>query len=228
MGFREKGELRDRIHVFRNRQEAGQMLASMLGEYRNTDALVMAIPSGGVPVGVEIARELHIPMDVIIVRKIQIPFNPEAGFGAMSPDGAVILNERLMERLNLSLQEIDRQIERTRENIVRREKLFRKGKMIPLMRNKTVIIVDDGLASGYTMLAALNFIRTKDPSNIIVAVPTASARTADMMVQEVDELICPNIRSGLTFAVADAYKDWYDVDEAEVISILDAYSGASS
>lgn len=228
MGILELRELRDRLHVFRDRQDAGRMLASMLVKNRNSDALVMAIPSGGVPVGIEIARELHIPMDVIIVRKIQIPFNPEAGFGAMGPDGTVILNEHLMERLNLSSQEIDRQIERTRENILRREKLFRKGNMIPSIRNKTVILVDDGLASGYTMLAALTFTRRKGPSRIIAAVPTASARTADMINQEVDELICLNIRSGFTFAVADAYENWYDVDETEVISILDDYSGASS
>lgn len=228
MGLREKRELRDGIHVFRDRQEAGQMLASMLDEHRNSDALVMAIPSGGVPVGVEIARELHIPMDVIIVRKIQLPDNPEAGFGAMSPDGTVILNERLMEHLNLSLQEIDRQIERTRNNIMKREKLFRREKMYPVLRGKSVIIADDGLASGYTMLAALDFIRKKGPSNIIVAVPTACSRTADMIVQEVDELICPNIRSGWTFAVADAYENWYDVDEEEVVSILEGESGTCS
>ena len=153
--------LRDKRHVFEDRTEAGRLLAHALMHLKSSDCIVLAIPSGGLPVAAEIADALDIPMDLVIVRKIQIPFNTEAGFGAMAPDGDIILNEKLLLQLNLTRDEINRQAKRTSENIRERNQLFREGRPYPPLERDTVIIVDDGLASGYTMLAAVTFIKKR-------------------------------------------------------------------
>lgn len=221
----ENSSLRDKLYIFQDRKEAGRYLAQELHKYKGSKAIaiVLGIPSGGVPVASEIARRLTLPMDLIIVRKIQIPYNPEAGFGAMGPDGEVIFNEKLLRQLNLTEKEIAIQIEKTEEVIKRRNQLFREGRPVPALKDKIVIIVDDGLASGYTMLAAVSFIKKKMPQKIIVAVPTGSNRTIDFILPVTDELICLNVRSGFHFAVADAYMNWYDLTDEEVISIIKKY-----
>jgi predicted phosphoribosyltransferase len=220
MKLKEQKEFRNKTHLFSDRQEAGRLLADKLREYKFSDAFVLGIPSVGIPVAYEIAKTLDVQMDLIIVRKIQIPYNPEAGFGAVSPDGNVIFNESLLNKLTLPRAEINQQKKRAIESIKKRDKLFRKNKAYPSLKDKTVIIVDDGLASGYTMLAAIRFVKREKPVKIIVAVPTASEKTIGFIAPEVDELVCLNIRSGFTFAVADAYRNWYDVQEDEILSIL--------
>jgi predicted phosphoribosyltransferase len=220
MKLKEQKEFRNKTHLFRDRQEAGRLLADKLREYKYSDAFVLGIPSGGIPVAYEIAKTLDVPMDLIIVRKIQIPYNPEAGFGAVSPDGNVIFNESLLNKLALSRAEINHQKSKTIESIKKRNEMFRKSKPYPSLKDKTVIIVDDGLASGYTMLAAVRYVKKKEPVKSVVSVPTASEKTIVFIAPEVDELVCLNIRTGYTFAVADAYRNWYDVQEDEVLSIL--------
>ncbi len=216
----EDASLRNKLYVFKDRQESGTLLAQRLLGYKDTNGIVFAIPSGGVPVAAEIAKALTLPLDLIIVRKVQIPYNPEAGFGAVSPDHKVLLNENLLSMLNLSEKEVEQQIQITREIIKKRNELFRKGLPFPSVKNKVAIIVDDGLASGYTMLSAIEFIKRHEPQKIVVAVPTGLEKTADLILSQIDELICLNVRSGFIFAVADAYENWYDLDDDEVISIL--------
>lgn len=216
----EEISLRDRKYVFRDRSEAGRLLSRKLINYKGTDSVILAIPSGGVPVAFEVKQALSLPMDLIIVRKIQIPGNPEAGFGAMDPDGEVILNQSLLRQIGLTKAEIKTQTSKTEGIIKQRGHLFRGDKPFPSIENKTVFIVDDGLASGYTMLAAIHYIRKKNPLKIIVAVPTASKRTVDSVLPEIDELVCLNIRSGYPFAVADAYENWYDLTDEEVLALL--------
>jgi putative phosphoribosyl transferase len=216
----EETSLRDKMHVFEDRKTAGRLLVEKLTKYRGSVGMVFGIPSGGVPVASEIANALNLPMDLIIVRKIQIPYNPEAGFGAMAPDGEIILNERLLNQLRLTEDEIKAQIRKTTDIIKKRNQLFRGGKSFPALEGKIVIVVDDGLASGYTMHAAIKFIKTKMPQKIIVAVPTGSDRTVDFILPEANELVCLNIRSGFSFAVADAYKNWYDLTDEEVLNII--------
>lgn len=216
----EEISLRDKLYVFEDRKEAGRLLAEKLDKYKGSDAIILAIPSGGVPVASEIADALKLPMDLIIARKIQIPYNPEAGFGAMGPDGEIILNERLLSQLRLTEDDIDKQIQRTKDILKKRNQLFRGEKPFPSLKDKIVIVVDDGLASGYTMLAAVGFIKRRIPLKIVVAVPTASERTADFILPEIDELVCLNVRSGFPFAVADAYKNWYDLTDEEVLDII--------
>jgi predicted phosphoribosyltransferase len=219
----EDRSLRDKIYVFRDRLEAAALLANRLSDYRDTDALILAVPSGGVPVASEIAKALELTIDLIIVRKVQIPGNPEAGLGAVGLEGEVILNESLIQRLGLSAKELEHEIENTRNVIKRREELFRGGRLFPAIKDKIVIITDDGLASGYTMLSAIEFIKKRSPEKIIVAVPTAPKSTVDLILPQVDELICLNVRGGFSFAVASAYENWYDLGDDEVISILKGF-----
>lgn len=212
--------LRDKVYVFEDRKKAGQKLAAKLFEYKGSDTIVLAIPSGGVPVAKEIAGILNLPLDLIIVRKIQIPYNTEAGFGSMGPDGEIILNKRLLSQIRLTEEEIDAQKKKTMDIIEKRNQLFRGGRTFPFLTAKNVIVVDDGLASGYTMLSAINYIKKRNSYKVIVAVPTASQRTVDFILPEVDELVCLNIRGGFSFAVADAYRNWYDLNDEEVLSLL--------
>ncbi len=221
--FIEEISLRDKVYVFKDRKEAGMLLGRKLSGYKGIDGIVLGIPSGGVPVAAEIAKALGFSLDLIIVRKVQIPFNPEAGFGAVGPDGKALLNRDLLSRLDLSEEDVDQQIQKTRDVIKRRDELFRGGLPFPSVKKKVVIIVDDGLASGYTMRSAIDFIRRREPGKIVVAIPTAPKRTVDLILPQVDELVCLNVRTGFTFAVADAYENWYDLKDAEVISILKSF-----
>ncbi|MDD1773644.1 MAG: hypothetical protein LUQ14_03360 [Methanomassiliicoccales archaeon] len=218
--MKENPMLRDRVGVFSGRADAGKKLAmEMIGSVEK-DSLLLAIPAGGVPVAVEIAEELDLALDVIVVRKIQIPNEPEAGFGAVGPDDEVVLNQELLQSLGLSQREVDAQITATIEDRSRRERVFRGRVPFPSLQGKSVILVDDGLATGGTMLVAARFVKKKAAKKIAVAVPTASLRAIELLRSEVDNIFCPNVRSGRYFAVADAYLDWYDLTEAEAINIL--------
>jgi len=212
--------LRNRTYVFHDRTAAGKHLAAMLGDYAAGPLRLFAIPAGGVPVAVEIARALAVPLDLVIVRKIQLPWTTEAGFGALDPEGGVLFNEELLERLPLTPQQIDTQVAKTLASLKDRETRFRGGRPYPELKGATTIIVDDGLASGYTMRVAVRFLKGKGAGQLVVAVPTALDRTAHTLLPQVDILLCPNIRGGWSFAVAEAYENWYDVDEAEVFNIL--------
>lgn len=218
----ENPELRNKNYVFKDRFHGGELLAQELKPYLESMAnpIVLAIPSGGVPVGYTIARKLGIPVDLIIVRKIPIPYNPEAGFGSVSWDGDVKLNEKILLQLSLTDAEIESAVEKVKRELDRRMEKFRGKRPFPELKGMSAIIVDDGLASGYTMLSAVSSIRKYSPVRIIVAVPTASISAARLVSPHVDEFFCLNIRETTIFAVADAYQEWYDLDEQEVISIL--------
>lgn len=216
----EMRELRNKNHVFRDRVHAGELLAIILEPYITKDSIVLAIPSGGVPVGNIIAKELGLEMDLIIVRKLPIPENTEAGFGSMAWNGEVILNKELVEQLQLSESEIDTIIAGVKRELDKRMEIFRGNRPFPELKGKTAIIVDDGLASGYTMLAALSSVKRLSQAKIIVAVPTASKNAIDLIAPHVDEIYCLNIRETSIFAVAEAYKEWHDLTEKEVLGLL--------
>uniref|UniRef100_A0A7C3UXJ9 Phosphoribosyltransferase n=1 Tax=Desulfobacca acetoxidans TaxID=60893 RepID=A0A7C3UXJ9_9BACT len=212
--------LRNRTFVFADRSAAGKRLAEMLWDYEGKTFRLFAIPAGGVPVAAEIARALAVPLDLIIVRKIQFPWTTEAGFGAIDPDGVPLFNEMLLSRMPLTPEQISAQIAKTEANLKERERILRGGRPYPDLAGETVMVVDDGLASGYTMQAAVRFLKKKGAARLIVAVPTALDRAAQTLLSLVDLLVCPNIRSGLSFAVAEAYENWYDVDQQEVLDVL--------
>ena len=218
--LRDDPALKNRSFVFADRTEAGKRLAEMLQDFQDKPFRLFAIPAGGVPVAAAISRTLAVPLDLVIVRKIQLPWTTEAGFGALDPEGMPLFNEPLISRLSLTPQQIEDQVAKTLASLKEREAHLRGGRPYPDLTGATTIIVDDGLASGYTMRAAVRFLKGKNAARLVVAVPTASERTAQAILSLVDLLVCPNIRGGLSFAVAEAYKSWYDVEDQEVLDIL--------
>lgn len=214
-------ELRERMHVFRDRAHAGKMLADMLKPpHCDPKAIVMAIPAGGIPVGSVVAESLKLQLDVAVVSKITLPWNTEAGYGAVAFDGTVRLNQALLQRLGLTKEEIQKGIEETSIKVSRRVSELRGSWPFPDLESRKVILIDDGLASGFTMMVAIEALRKAGAENIIVAVPTAHLESARKIIKIADGVFCPNLRSGQQFAVASAYEQWSDVTEQEVISIL--------
>jgi putative phosphoribosyl transferase len=215
-------QIRDRKFVFSDRHDAGRQLGALISSLtRISNPVILAIPAGGVPVGKEVALALGAPLELAIVRKIQIPGNTEAGFGAVTWDGKVLINDELLGMLGLSPSQLHAALAETKKNVRERIIRFTDGKTMATLDRKTVILTDDGLASGFTMLAAVRSVRANDPDRIIVAVPTASGSSADLVSREADLLVCLNIRNSRHFAVADAYRQWYDLDDREVLKELD-------
>jgi predicted phosphoribosyltransferase len=210
-------ELRDQIRIFRSRDHAGRVVARMLEKFKRTDSLILAIPSGGVPVGVAIAEELNLPLEAAVVSKITLPWNTEAGYGAVAFDGTVRINEDLLPHVRLTDQQIAEGIEKTRKKVFRRVGEFYGERPFPDLSRKTAILVDDGLASGFTLLVAVEAVRRLGSREIIIAVPTGSADRVRKVAREVDVLYCANIREGWGFAVAEAYGRWVDLEEKEAL-----------
>ncbi len=209
---------------YRDRTEAGFQLAHEMKRITfEKPLIVIAIPNGGVGVAVPIAESLKANLDLIFVRKIQIPWNPEAGFGAITSLGSVIINESLLARLFLTPEQIQTAIAKTKEQIKARQQVFLGliGHLDP--NDCDVILVDDGLASGFTMLAAIESVKAKNPHSITVAVPTASTQAVDRIKSIITQVICPRIERGSIFAVANAYQHWYDMPNSEVIDILQRF-----
>ena len=218
-------DLRNKVLVFRGREEAGKRLARKLEEYRNLDPWVLAVPAGGVSVGIEVASALRCHFDLIVVRKLHIPWNREAGFGSVTSEGDVFYNESLLNRLNLSDEEIEEQVEHEKKRTKMRMEKFRGGKPMPDLRGETVILVDDGIASGFSMLAAVRSVQKRSPKKLIVAVPTGSESSVQRVSEEADKLFCLNIRSRRRFAVAEAYEDWKDLSDDEIVKLLKGFDG---
>ncbi len=212
--------LRDRVRVFRDRADAGRVLAGMLEDYRGGQALVLAVPAGGVPVAAVVAKELDLPLDVAVVSKVTLPWNSEAGYGAVAFDGTVRLNEALVRQVRLADEDVERGIAATREKVARRVKTLRGDRPLPDLVDRTIILIDDGLASGFTLRVAVEALRKADAQHIVLAVPTAHRESVERLRQQVEALYCPNIRGGWRYAVADAYERWSDVDMGEVNEIL--------
>ena len=206
---------------YRDREDAGKVLASRILEYKGQNVVVLAIPNGGVPVARIIAEELDAELYLMIVRKLQVPHNPEAGFGAATPDGFVLLNQGLVASLGLTEKEILKQKEKAMESIRVRQLFFDKRAELPDLKGRTIILVDDGLASGFTMEAAVKSLENRGVQSIIIAVPTSSMTAHRRLESKVDKIICPDLSRLRIFAVADAYENWYDLDEEEVLTLLE-------
>jgi putative phosphoribosyl transferase len=213
-------ELRDQRLVFGDRLEAGRVLATLLEKYRKGAAVVLGIPAGGVPVGLEVAAALELPFDVVISRKLPIPGEPEAGFGAVSAEGDLFLNEVMMPYWGIDPEQARALAGVVQEEVRRRERLFRGQRPFPELSGKAAIIVDDGLATGYTAMACLAQVSRKGPSKLVMAVPTASVSSIERVGAAADEIYCANVRGGRFFAVAEAYRQWRDLGEEEVLALL--------
>lgn len=209
---------------FRDRVEAGRLLATELEKYRDADPVILALPRGGVVVGYEVAEYLRAPLDVIVVRKLGAPEQPELGIGAVAPAGVYLLDSAIINHLGLSQQEVDAILEREKGELSRRIKQYRGEEGLPEITGKTVILVDDGLATGITARAAIATLRTLEPLQIVLAVPV-SARSAVVNVRnETDDFVCLAIPHPFR-AVGLWYEEFTQVTDAEVIELLEEERG---
>lgn len=213
-------EYRDHEEVFADRHDAGLQLGRFIPP-ESGGGLILAIPSGGVPVGAAMQEHKPWPLDLLLVRKVQIPWNTEAGFGALNLDGDRLFNKPLLRSLNLTEEEVESQVKKTMDTIKHRNREFRGDRPFPEITGKNIIIVDDGLASGYTMLAAIQYVKKRGPATITVAVPTGLMETCRQVAEQADRVYCLNIRQRYPFAVAGAYRNWYDLSDKEVRDLLD-------
>lgn len=202
---------------FRDRVDAGQQLARQLSAYANRpDVIVLALPRGGLPVGFEVARALNVPLDVFVVRKLGVPGHEELAMGAIATGGVRVLNQEVVEALGIFANMIiDYVTAQEQKELERRERLYRDDRPPPDVQGRTVILVDDGLATGSTMRAAVAALKQQQPARIVVAVPTAAPETCDELKHEVDELVCV-ITPDPFFAVGLWYEDFSQMDDEGV------------
>ncbi len=213
---------------FRDRKEAGKLLAAQLAAYANQqDVIVLALPRGGVPVGFEIAQALHVPLDVIVVRKLGVPGQEELAMGAIATGGICILNKDVVQFLNIPDEVIDEITAQELQELERREHLYRGERPAYDVGGRTVILVDDGIATGATMHAAVAAIKQRQPTRIIIAVPTAAPSTCDEFAAEVDELVCV-IRPEPFIAVGYWYRQFSQTSDEEVRSLLERANQGTS
>ena len=205
--------------VFMDRRDAGQQLAVKLIGYKNKNPFVLGIPRGGVVVAAEVARELGAPLDVIIPRKIGAPFNKELAVGAVAPDGTTIFDERALFMLGLKKADLEDQVRHELEEISRRSNTYRGNRKPPVLQGKTVIMVDDGIATGMTAKAALESVRKMGPESMVLAVPVASMEAVSELKQDVDELVCLLVPD-VFYAVGQFYKDFRQTTDEEVINVM--------
>ena len=205
---------------FRDRHDAGRHLAAELRGYAGrADVIVLALPRGGVPVGWEVARALAAPLDVFVVRKLGVPGEEELAMGAVATGGVRVLNERLTTALGIPAYVIDAVTGWQQQELARRERLYRGDRPAPEVGGRTVILVDDGLATGSTMRAAVAALRVQNPARIVVAVPTAARETCNDLVAEVDEVVCTTTPEPF-YAVGLWYEDFSQTTDEEVRELL--------
>lgn len=208
---------------FRDRRQAGRELAARLRERRDegalTEPVVLALPRGGAAVAVEVARALDAPLDVLVVRKIGAPFHEEFGVGAMAGDGVPLFDEDALLRLGLSEADLAPVVERERAELRRREQSYRQGRPAPGLRGRTVIVVDDGLATGSTARAALRALRAQDPGHLVLAVPVGSTEGVALMRSEADEVVCL-YEPAAFMAVGQWYEEFDQLTDEDVLDAL--------
>lgn len=210
-------QLRNRTRVFADRTDAGHVLAALLQPLVVENARVLAIPAGGFPVARSIADALQLPLEFLVASKMLLPDTTEAGFGALAFDGSEWLNHSLIDAYRLTADDIEF-ARRQASTKVRRRFAQLCSNHAPDVRGRQVIVVDDGLASGATLYATLNAVNKLKPQQVIVALPTGSERSVLQVAQQCDLLVCANIRAGYPYAVASAYRQWQDVEEASLLA----------
>lgn len=205
---------------FRDRRDAGRRLAGKLSRFAEGRPVVFALPRGGVPVGYEISRSLRAPLDVFVSRKLGAPGQPEFGIGAVAPGGVRVLNEDVVRRLGIPEEYVERITAQETAEVERRLRYFRGGRPEPEVGGRTAILVDDGLATGVTALAAVEAIRRLDPARLVLAVPVCAAQTAEVFGSLVDELVCLESPSDLG-AIGFWYSDFEQTSDEEVVELLE-------
>jgi predicted phosphoribosyltransferase len=216
-----EGLRRRAVAAFRDRTDAGRQLAEHLSDYvGRSDAIVLALPRGGVPVACEVAAALGAPLDVFLVRKLGVPGQEELAMGAIASGGVRVLNEHVLQMLGISDEEIDRVAEQEEQELERREWLYRNGRPAPDLRDRTVILIDDGLATGSTMRAAVQAVRMQGAREVVVAVPVAAPATCDAFRDEGDNVVCA-LTPEPFYAVGLWYDDFSQTTDEEVRRLLE-------
>lgn len=210
--------------MFRDRREAGRLLAERLSGYRDQKPIVLALPRGGVEVGYEIARAMGAPLDVVVARKLGTPGQPELALGAIGPGGTYVLNEDVLGWLDVSEDELEQIASQEAREMERRMRLFRGDRPEPILKGKTVILVDDGIATGMTVRAAIEYVDQQEPGHLVLAVPVCAAGTAEVLRSEVDDLI--SLKTPLELlAIGHWYEDFEQVSDEEAVELLERSRG---
>lgn len=205
---------------FRDRFDAGRVLAGKLSAYANhPDAIVLALPRGGVAVGYEVAKALNLPLDVFIVRKLGVPGHEELAMGAVATGGVRVLNEPMVRSLGLDRTAVDEVIAREEEELCRREAQYRGKRPPPALKDRVVILVDDGIATGATMWAAITAVRKHQPARVVMAVPIADPSTCDGFSRVADDVVCARTVEPF-YAVGAWYQDFPQMTDDEVRALL--------
>jgi len=220
-GIRSALHHRSQHHIFVDRTEAGKLLAARLESYASrSDVLVLALPRGGVPVAFEVSRALKAPLDVFVIRKLGMPGQEELAMGAIASGGVRVLNYDVVQTFGISSQMIEAVASREAEELIRRERLYRGNKPAPEISGRIVVLVDDGLATGSSMRAAIAALRKQNPAKIVVGVPVAAPSTCDEFRSEVDEIICA-VTPEPFHAVGIWYEDFSQTTDQEIHDLLE-------
>jgi putative phosphoribosyl transferase len=206
--------------TFRDRREAGRVLAEELAAYRGKDGLlVLALARGGVPVGWEVAAALRAELDVFLVRKLGVPQWSELAMGALASGGGVVMNDNVLSSLSISDEQVREVVDRETAELIRREQAYRGGRPVADPHGKTVIVVDDGIATGASMLAAVRALRASSPESIVVAVPVGPQSVSKLLAQEADDVVCATMPNDFE-AVGQVFVDFHQVSDDEVRDLL--------
>jgi predicted phosphoribosyltransferase len=205
--------------LYQNRAEAGQRLAAALADLRGKDPIVLAVPRGGVLVGYEVSRALNAPLDVYIARKLGAPGNEELALGAVASDGTVVLDANLMRQMGVTQRYLEGEMERQRAEILRRLSIYRNLRSTPPLKGRTVILVDDGVATGATTMASLRALRKQQPGLLVLAVPVGPADVIERLKSEADRVVCLATPDPF-WAVGQFFVDWGQVSDQDVSDIL--------
>ncbi len=209
-------------HPFRDRRDAGSRLAAALQQYRDRDdTTVLGLPRGGVPVAYEVARGLHAPLDVFVVRKLRAPGHPELAMGAVASGGVTVLNDEVLADLDIEQDVVSASITAARRELAKRERRYRGSRAPAELRGRTVLLVDDGLATGASMRAAVTAVRAHAPAAVVVAVPVASRASAARLAQAADDVVCLSTPSPF-FSVGESYDDFGQTTDTAVVDLLAA------
>lgn len=212
----------DNSRIFNDRNEAGKLLGEELSHYHFSDPIILALPRGGVPIAKEIALELKASMDVLVVRKIGAPFNEEYGIGGMSEDFFPLFNEQARQAFSAYTHDIDRIVRDEKIELLRRIEHYRGSRKLPLLKGRSVILVDDGIATGITAAAAARFIKGFDPKEVVIASPVCARENSPMLTQYADRIICLN-RPQPFSGVGQWYRDFKQVSDAEVMKTISEF-----
>jgi putative phosphoribosyl transferase len=215
-------------HVFRDRHEAGRLVAGRLAVYADRpDVVVLALPRGGVPVAFEIAAALRVPLDVMVVRKLGVPGHEELAMGAIASGGVQVVNQEVVQYLGLSQAVLESVAATEYQELTRREQVYRGSRGPTIVEGRTVILVDDGLATGSTMRAAVAALRGRHPARIVIAVPTAAPETCEELKTEVDEIVCATTPTPF-YGVGQWYDDFSQTTDEEVRDLLERATAVSN